>query len=188
MKKVLIGCAVLAVLTGLVASGVVFWGYSKLKDSVATDPARVQAIAGTIMRYDLPGDGVGIFALDMMMRMAIISDRKEDGSLLLVLFSIPAQAQVDPAAQLQQQLRQAPGGGGDFVAEEIHTEAGTLCGEQVTVTVSSGTLQRGNDSVPAVNRAAGFVRNGTGYYAMVISTSDDREERTRQVFDSLRLP
>jgi len=179
-KGVKIALVIVVILLGLCCiGGAAFYFISQrvVSQAVTDDPAKAATLGREIVDYSLP-DGYrelgGMNALVFKM-VFIGSESKGQGSMFMILMQIPAGANMSPE-EMQRQMTQAmqqQGQGPNIQAHVVGTQAATIKGQPVTLTVSEGEVTEGSDAGAIFRQVIGVfpAKDGTAML-MVMGNKD----------------
>ena len=145
-RLILIGVAAVFCLlaVGAAVGGLALLG-NRVKNSVVTDPAKVQQMAHGFINYQLPPDYKEQMGMDFLVYKMIMISPVEPTTRPLILLA-QFQAGNMTADQMSQQMQQSmaqQNGSSGLKLKVVETRSVTINGKQVPLTVSEGSDQSG---------------------------------------------
>ncbi len=118
---------------------------NRFKDSVVTDPAKVQQMAHEFVNYDLPPDYAEQMGMDFMVyKMILIGPPEPTGQPMIFLAQFQAKnlTPEQMAEQMRQSVEQQSGSNG-LKLKVVETRKVTINGKETLLTISEGSDKTG---------------------------------------------
>ena len=169
------GCLIAAIIAAILAIMVVIagiWGFGKMKERVSTDPAKVTAMADSIVQVETGADWKPEMSMDLfVMRMAIFTADQEN-AVLIVMDGNPAtlgsgaEFENKMRSEITKQNAKRAGGKGEPTNEVSSSREDFMVrGEPVSFLVSQ---KEGVDSkTPYLEISGAFDSNKPGHTAFI---------------------
>lgn len=196
-----IGIAIGAVL--LVAVGLAGLGVKALNN--AFNPQRAEAIARSVITYQIPGGTEGLFGANLGgAKIAVVSSTASPQGIApetsplpaieLLVARIPASQETEEIVPQETAANEFFSGfsfsyqvEGVFQVRQAATEYKSFCGSVVPVTVTRGDLTLPNQStIPALKYEASIDRTTESYMAIITAVGQSAEKQAEEVFSSLK--
>lgn len=188
VKWVVLGCLGALVLSVILAAILFALCARAARGAFVDDPARVEQIAREMIDYEIPGGSRGVFAMDMIYRMAVVASTEDPPSIALVVAHVPSgttsMSKEDLERQINQSMEQQMQGQ-DLSIEEAETRTEMVCGQEARVLVQRGTVQRPQGPVETTMWQTTLSREGGLMILHVNATGPDADATAEQVFSSI---
>lgn len=188
-RWVALGCGVaflLSVVLGVVA---VAMCARAARSAFVDDPVKAEQVAREMIDFEIPGGSKGVFAMDMVYRMAVVSDLADPPKIALVVATVPATGSGMSREDLERQMRQSMDQQmkqQSISLVETQTKEYALCDHPVQVVVQRGTVQRPEGAVDMAIWQTTVVRDEDIMVLHVNAAGPDADATAQQVFDSVR--
>lgn len=177
---------------GLVIFALIGLGVKTLRN--AFDPQRAEAIANSLVEYQLPGKPQYVFGINIGgVTAAVITSSpphqnsfpQENSPDVSLIFAKARQEDKNPDTVSIPALSYHPIG--DIQVTDSRTENKILCGQLVPVTIQQGTLASDQQPTLAAVRyeASVLIRNRQRYVELV-ATGSDAQQKAEKIFYSLQ--
>lgn len=181
-----VGELLLIVLGAIALVGAGFTGLYLRVINNAYDPQRVEAIAKTILAYDIPGGAEGFFGLNVgNARFALLRSKTNPPDVILF-------AGKNPVTRDTQDSTGVPLSSDDmeqqFTVRNSRTETREFCHQPTTITIEEGEQTFANLSLtlPATRYTASLIEANVERTVILIVNGDHRKAKIEAIFRSLR--
>jgi hypothetical protein len=185
-KWIAIGCVgalALGIVLGAVAVGMCV---KAARGAFTEDPDEVERIAGEMIDYRIPGGSRGLFAMDVIYRMAVVGSLDEPPSTVLAVISMPSGMTGMSEEELERQLESAmdrQGHNHSIQETEVRTES--ICGHEVDVHVQQGAVQTDQGERHVTTWQATFLHGDDMLLVQVTATGEGSDQVAGKVFRSI---
>lgn len=195
------GLAIAAGAIGLVIVALIGLGMKAIRNAV--DPERVEAIAKSMMDYEIPGGSYGVVGINIGgLKIARVQSSPANTGLTkagqpssntppavdLLIAEAPVGTQSSESNPEQSVPALSFEPDSEFKATTSHLENRPFCGMDVSVKIQEGILTSTTQqfSVSAIRYEARTVFNNSQHLVMLTTTGNNAEHKADVIFDSLR--
>lgn len=195
------GLAIAAGAIGLVIVALIGLGMKAIRNAV--DPQRVEAIAKSMMDYQIPGGSYGVVGINVGgLKVARVQSSPTNQGLTqagqpsintpppvdLLIAEAPVGTQSSESNPEQSVPALSFEPDSEFKATTSHLENRPFCGMDVSVKIQEGILTSTTQqySVSAIRYEARTVSNNSQHLVMLTTTGNKAEQNADVIFDSLR--
>ncbi|HEY9668585.1 MAG TPA: hypothetical protein V6C91_17390 [Coleofasciculaceae cyanobacterium] len=195
------GLAIAAGAIGLVIVALIGLGIKAIRNAV--DPQRVEAIAKSMMDYQIPGGSYGVVGINIGgLKVARVQNSPTNQGLTkagqpsintppavdLLIAEAPVGTQSSESNPEQSVPALSFEPDSEFKATTSHLENRPFCGMDVSVKIQEGILTSTTQqySVSAIRYEARTVFNNSQHLVMLTTTGNNAAQEADMIFDSLR--
>ncbi|HEY9636208.1 MAG TPA: hypothetical protein V6D14_22570 [Coleofasciculaceae cyanobacterium] len=181
---------ILIVMGAIALVGVGIIGLLTKASTNALDPARAEAIAKSLIDYNIPGGSQGVFGINIgSAKLAWVRSTSEPPDVILFVGKTPITKETDKD-QLNKGFENTPSNNIDqeFTVTASRVENKQFCGKTIPVTVEEGTQAFSNQpsSVPAIRYTASTTEENIERRVILIANGNNAPQKANTVFRSLR--
>lgn len=190
--------AILIVIGAIALIGTAFIGLGiKVLDN-AFNPKRAEAIAQSLMDYQIPGGSRGVFGINIgSAKLATIRSLSDPPEIILFVGKTPTKKESTQSQSEAPGNGQPPGNSTEafsddaataFTVTESRTETKIFCGSPVPITLDQGQQSFGEQaiSLPAVRYTVRTTEGSTERLVILTANGKQAQQKAAQVFNSLR--
>ena len=165
--------------------GLIYYGLSKL--NVSFDSQKAETVAKSIVDYKIPGGSRGFVSAKIQeIELAGVTSAENFGDVLLVVARFPkGTASIEDVKKAIQQSMTNQNSG-QFEVKSEHQETEKLCGQDVSVTISTGESTSGSNSVPTLNYQAAVTSGDKVLYIDLKTEGKEAKTNATEIFNSLQ--
>lgn len=173
---------------GLISAGLVGLVMKALNN--AFDPTRAEAIAHSLIEYQIPGGSQGIFGVNVgSAKLAWVRSTTNPPDVILFVGKTPLNKDADNN-EFNDTLENTPSGSVDenFTVTASRVENKLFCGQSVPVTIEQGeqTLSNQPSPLPAIRYIASRTKGDTKQVVILTTNGKNAKGKATAVFNSLR--
>ncbi|HEY9674624.1 MAG TPA: hypothetical protein V6D11_24510 [Waterburya sp.] len=181
---------ILIVMGAIALFGAAFIGLGLKVLANAYNPTKAEAIAKSLIDYQIPGGSQGIFGINIgSAKLAWVRSTTNPPDVILFVGKTPINKETNENDS-SQGLENPPS---DNVNEEFtvtasRTENNLFCGKSVPITIEQGqqTLSNPPSSVPAIRYTARTREGNVEQIVILIANGENAQAKAVSVFNSLR--